>query len=107
MTLFRSLAGSGLLLCCTAAAAAQVPAELWDRPRSAAAVMAQDAVRRAVAAYHARAGARMVIVHGARQESQLQAEELRSWLMALAVDGASLSLRADPAATDLRIEVGP
>jgi hypothetical protein len=40
-----------------------------------------------------------------RQEALLQAEELRAWLVALAVDSARLELRADPAATGLRIEV--
>ncbi len=105
MKFLGCLAGGTLLLSCTAAAAAQLAPELWDRPRSAAAVMAQDAVRQAVAAYQARTGSRMVIVHGVRQEAQLQAEELRAWLVALAVDSARLSLRADPAATGLRIEV--
>jgi hypothetical protein len=102
---FFCLASVWLLLSLQAVAA-DVSPELWDRPRSAAAVMAQDAVRQAVAAYHARAGSRMVIVHGGRQEALLQAEELRSWLMALAVDGARLLLRADTTVTGLRIEVG-
>lgn len=105
MKFFR-MAWSCLLLLSFPAVAAEVSPELWDRPRSAAAVMAQDAVRQAVAAYHARAGSRMVIVHGGRQEAQLQAEELRSWLMALAVDGSRLLLRADTTVTGLRIEVG-
>jgi hypothetical protein len=99
------LAGGALLLSCTAIAAAPVSPELWDRPRSAAAVMVQDTVRQAVAAYHARTGSRLVIVHGGRQEAQLQAEELRAWLVALAVDSARLLLRVDPAETGLRIEV--
>jgi hypothetical protein len=99
------LAGAALLLSGTAAVAATVPPELWDRPRSAAAVMAQDVIRQAVADHHARKGSRLVIVHGVRQEALLQAEELRAWLVALAVDSARLELRADPAATGLRIEV--
>lgn len=99
------LAGSALLLVCSCATAAQLPPELWDRPRSAAAVMAQEAVRQAVAEHHARPGSRMIIVHGERQDSRMQAEELRTWLVALAVDGSRLLLRADPAATGLRVEV--
>jgi len=107
MKFFRLVCAWGMMMfSCMIAAAAQLSPELWDRPRSAAAVMAQDAVRQAVAAYHAQAGSRMVIVHGGRQETLLQAEELRSWLTALAVDGARLSLRADPTVTGLRIEVG-
>jgi len=97
--------GAVAMLSSLSAAAAQVAPELWDRPRSAAVVMAQDAVRQAVAAHQARAGSLIVIVHGAGQEAQIQAEELRSWLLALAVDGARLSLRAEAAATGLRIEV--
>lgn len=85
--------------------AADLAAELWDRPRSAQAVMAQPAVRQAVAAYQANGAARIVIVHGPRQEAQLQAEELRAWLVALAVDSARLQLRADPLAAVLRLEV--
>ncbi len=105
MSFFGGLAGGALLLCCMSATAAQLSPELWDRPRSAAAVMAQDAVRQAVAAHHARTGSRMVIVHGERQDLRMQAEELRTWLVALAVDGSRLLLRADPAATGLRIEI--
>jgi len=98
------LAAAALLPCC-AAVAAELPPELWDRPRSASAVMAQEAVRQAVADYHARPLSRMVIVHGGRQDAQLQAEELRAWLVALAVDSRRLSLRADSAVASLRIEV--
>ncbi len=85
--------------------AADLAPELWDRPRSAQAVMAQPAVRQAVAAYQVGSATRIVIVHGSRQEAQSQAEELRAWLVALAVDGARLQLRADPSATVLRLEV--
>jgi hypothetical protein len=86
-------------------AAVDLAPELWDRPRSAQAVMAQPAVRQVVAAYQANSAARIMIVHGPRQEAQLQAEELRAWLVALAVDGARLQLRADPFAAVLRLEV--
>lgn len=100
----------GLLL--TAVMALSLPAqgaaiapELWDRPRSAQAVMAQPAVQQAVAAYQARGAARIRIIHGSGQEAQLQAEELRAWLAALAVDSTRVQLRADAAASGLRIEV--
>lgn len=84
---------------------AEIAPELWDRPRSAQTIMAQPAVRQAVAAYQARGTTRIVIVHGPRQEAQLQAEELRAWLVALAVESSRLQLRADPAVALLRIEV--
>lgn len=87
------------------AQAADVAPELWDRPRTAQAVMAQPAVRQAVAAIQANGAAGIVIVHGPRQEAQLQAEELRAWLVALAVEGSRLQLRVDPLAALLRLEV--
>lgn len=87
------------------AQAADLAPELWDRPRSASTIMAQPAVQQAVAAYQASSAARIMIIHGPRQEALLQAEELRAWLVALAVDGARLQLRADPLAAVLRLEV--
>jgi hypothetical protein len=94
-----------IVLLALPAQAADLTPELWDHPRSAQAVMAQPAVRQAVAAYQASSAARIVIIHGPRQEAQLQAEELRAWLVALAVDSARLQLRADPSAAVLRLEV--
>jgi hypothetical protein len=85
--------------------AADLAPELWDRPRSAQAVMAQPAIQQVVAAYQASSAARIVIIHGPRQETLLQAEELRAWLVALAVDSARLQLRVDPLVTALRLEV--
>ena len=87
------------------ATAADVTAELWDRPRSAQTVMAQPAVRQAVAACLAKGSVRIRVVHGPRQEAQLQAEELRAWLIALAVDGDRVQLQANPAVTGLRLEL--
>ena len=87
------------------AAAADVAAELWDRPRSAQTVMAQPAVQQAVAAYMAKGSVRIRVVHGPRQEAQLQAEELRAWLIALAVEGSRVQLQANPAVTGLRLEL--
>jgi hypothetical protein len=72
-----------------------VPAELWDRPRSGAAVLAQPAVRQAVDRCLAAPGSRLVVRHGAAQDAQLAAEELRSWLIALALEPGRVSLRND------------
>ena len=87
------------------AGAADVAPELWDRPRSAQTVMAQPAVRQAVLGLQSRSDARLWIVHGPRQDALLQAEELRAWLVALAVEGARVRLRADPTATTIRLEI--
>ena len=94
-----------------AAAPAQVqeiPPELWDRPRSAADIAGQETIKRAVLAALAKPEAQIVIHHAAGQEPLIQAEELRSWLAALAVDTRRVVLRSDLAAgTPLKIEVIP
>lgn len=87
------------------AAAADLSPELWDRPRSAQSVMAQPAVRQAVAALQSRSDSRLLIVHGARPEAQLQAEELRAWLVALAVESSRMQLRTDVSAAAIRLEI--
>lgn len=87
------------------AAAADLAPELWDRPRSAQSVMAQPAVRQAVAALQSRSDSRLLIVHGARPEAQLQAEELRAWLVALAVESSRMQLRVDVSAAVIRLEI--
>jgi hypothetical protein len=80
--------------------------ELWDRPRSARSVLEQPAVRDAVRAHIAQPGSRIVIHHGYGQNPLLQAEELRAWLMTLAVDAARISLLNDVKPGDaLKIEV--
>jgi hypothetical protein len=107
----RGLAYSvGVVLLCAAGAGAAaqlaVAPELWDRPRSARSVLEQPAVREAVRAYLAQAGSRLVIHHGFGQDPLLQAEELRAWLMALAVDAARIELLNDiKSGESLKIEV--
>jgi hypothetical protein len=84
----------------------EVPLEFWDRPRTATRVLEQENVKRAVHAALAQPESRLVIHHGNSQEGLLHAEELRSWLGALAVDTRRIVLRSDqPAGTPLRIEV--
>lgn len=95
--------------CAALGAAAQtfvVPPELWDRPRSGRAVLEQPAIRQAVNTYLAQPGTRIVVHHGSSQESALLAEELRAWLMALAVDTERIALRNDlEPSKPLRLEV--
>lgn len=81
-----------------APAAAQsfpVGPDLWDRPRSARVVQAAPGVRQAVEALLARPGAQLVIRHAPGPDGHLQAEELRAWLLALALDNARIALAAD------------
>lgn len=83
-----------------------VAPELWDRPRTGSALMEQPSLKQAVNAYLARPGARLVIHHAAGQEPLLQAEEVRAWLIALAVEPGSVSLRSDlKSGEPLKIEV--
>ena len=84
----------------------EVPPELWDRPRTARAIVDQEPIKRAVGAALAQPAAQLVIRHGAGQEPMLQAEELRSWLGALAIDTRRIVLRNDlPAGAPIQIEV--
>ena len=106
----RSTLAAGLA-CAALSAAAQtftVPSELWDRPRSGRAVLDQPVIRQAVNSCLAQPGTRLVIHHGPGQESALQAEELRTWLAALAVEAGRIALRNDLKPSEpLRLEVTP
>lgn len=83
-----------------------VPPELWDRPRSGQAMLEQPALKQAVNAYLAQPGANLLVHHAAGQEALLQAEELRAWLIALAVEPGRVSLRNDlKSGESLTIEV--
>ena len=84
----------------------EVPVELWDRPRSGQAVLAVPAVRQALSALQTRANVRLAIRHGPGQEPAAQAEELKAWLVAHAVEPGRITLRVDAAALQaLRLEV--
>jgi hypothetical protein len=72
-----------------------VPQSLWERPRTAGAVMAQPAIKQALNSYLAQPGSQLVIHHGLGQNPLVEAEELRAWLMALAVDATRIRLRND------------
>lgn len=85
-----------------------IPYELWDRPRSGRALLAVPAVRDAMAALLARAHARLRIRHPAGVEGLLQAEELRTWLIAHAIGPGRLVLQAEPGARQpLQLEIVP
>lgn len=106
--MIRFALGAGLAAAIPAAVAQTfvVPPELWDRPRSGRVVLEQPAVRQAVNAWQAHSGARLVVRYGPGQEPLLAAEELRSWLAALAVEPGRISLRADLKPSEpLRLEV--
>ena len=103
----RACSGALLALALAGQACAQsytAPPELWDRPRSGPAVMQR--LGQAVGAWLAQPGARLVVHHGAGQEALIQAEELRGWLIALAVEAERVTLRNDlKAGEPLRLEI--
>lgn len=83
-----------------------VSPELWDRPRTGRTVLEQPAIREAVKVHLGRKGSRLVVHHGPTQESRLLAEELRAWLIALALDPARATLQNDlKLGEPLRLEV--
>ena len=86
--------------------AADVPPELWDRPRTGALVLAQESIKQVVGAALAEPHAQIVIHHPSGQEPQIQAEELRAWLGALAIDPRRVVLRSDlRAGVPMRMEL--
>lgn len=106
--MIRFPCGMGLLLAAFAAAAQTfvVPPDFWDRPRSGLAILKQPAISQAVNACLAQPGSRLVLHHAPGQEWLLAAEELRSWLMALALDPGRIALRNDLKPSEpIRLEV--
>lgn len=107
MIRFALAAGSMAVSLAASAQAFVVPPELWDRPRSGRAVLESAPVHQAVEAWLAQPGSRLLIRYGAGQAAVLAAEELRSWLAALAVEPSHIALRNDLAPGEpLRLEVG-
>ena len=90
----------------SAAAGDVVPIEFWDRPRTGRAVLEQPAIGEAVRTHLRQEGSRLVLHHGPTQDSRVLADELRAWLMALALEAPRITLRNDlKIAEPLRIEV--
>ncbi len=101
-----AFAALGAAMPAAAAPECPVPVALWDRPRSGSAILATRELRPCVLALDENPGARLAIRHAAAVESALQAEELRSWLAALAIDPERIELVPGLGPRDpLRIEV--
>jgi hypothetical protein len=105
--LAKWLTGTILAVCaCSAGGQSEVRAELWDRPRTGAAIVAEESVKRAVGALLAKPQSQLVIHHAAGQEPLSQAEELKAWLTALAIDGRRILLRSGlQAGAPVKLEV--
>ena len=96
----------GTIAAGAAVAGSDVPVELWDRPRSGRAVLAVPAVRQAVEALSAKPELRLAIWHAPGAESVVQAEELKAWLVAHAIEPGRIALRADGSVRQaLRLEI--
>lgn len=97
------------LVAMSGAVAAQglvVPIEFWDHPRTGRTVLEQPAIHEAVRLHLQQEGSRLVLHHGPTQESRLLADELRAWLLALALDSSRIALQNDlKLGEPLRIEV--
>jgi len=70
-----------------------VTAELWARPRSAAAVADMQPVRQAVQSLISRDNARLVMRFPGGEDGSIWAEELQSWLVALGIDPIMIEMR--------------
>jgi hypothetical protein len=79
----------------------RVPAELWDHPRTGGRVMAVASIRQALNALLASPGTHLTVRHPPGAEATAQAEELRAWLVAHAVEPARIVLRGDLQARQL------
>lgn len=94
----KQLAFMAMLLALGGTAQAEriaVPATLWEQPRSGVIIRAQAEIRDSVEQLIADPEARLLIHFGKGDEALAQAEELRAWLVSLAVDGDRIELAAD------------
>lgn len=83
-----------------------VPAEFWEQPRTGRVVLEQGALRQSVSAWLEKPDGKLLIHYGSGEESLLRAEELRAWLIALAVEAARIDLAGDlPGNDEVRIEL--
>lgn len=76
-------------------AACTVPSSLWDWPRSGEAILSAKEIQPCVSAYLADSKSSLIIHHGAGVDSALHADELRAWLVSLAVNPSRIHDAAD------------
>jgi len=80
------------------AAGGEISPALWALPRTGRIILAQPAVHQAVEHYLQHPDMHIIIHRAAGDESTAKAEELRSWLISLAVEASRLSVIGDLAA---------
>lgn len=93
----RNFICCGLLLTCSMAGAQtfSVPQEFWLKPRSGEAVPAQAFLRQPMQDYLSAPDAVLRVHHGKGEDDVAQSEELRAWLISLAVDSGRIELVDD------------
>ena len=74
--------------------------ELWSKPRNAASILADKAIRQCVSPLLEDAGARLRLRHAPDEEAQLRAADLRWWLIALGLEPNRVALAEDRKATE-------
>lgn len=74
--------------------------ELWSKPRNAASVLADTAVRECVLPFLRNDQARLILRHAPDEEAQLRAADLRWWLIALGLEPDRIALTETATATE-------
>ncbi|MCB1736986.1 MAG: hypothetical protein KDI42_02575 [Gammaproteobacteria bacterium] len=87
-----------------------LPIDAWQRPRSAAFVLTQAPIRSAVQSWLGTLDkdpqTTLIIQHPGGEDGTVWAGELRDWLIALAIPGRAIELRAGGVAADnLRLSI--
>ena len=76
-------------------AACLVPSSFWDWPRSGEAILSSKEMQPCISAYLADSKSTLIIRHGTGVDSALHADELRAWLISLAVNPSRIHDAAD------------
>ncbi|MEW5891549.1 MAG: hypothetical protein AB1697_00180 [Pseudomonadota bacterium] len=74
--------------------------ELWSKPRTAAAVLAEPGLRECVLPFLQSDQARLTLRHAPDEEAQLRAADLRWWLIALGLPPDRIALTQTAKATE-------
>ncbi len=76
-------------------AACVIPQSFWDWPRSGETLLSMKEIKPCIAAYLADSQSDITIHHGKDVDSALHADELRAWLISLAISPARIHDAAD------------
>lgn len=65
-------------------------ADVWTRPRDAASLVAEPALRGLLSRYESRGGGQVILRHPPGEQGRLWAAELQDWLVALGIPSADI-----------------